>query len=552
MGTHEHPFPTVLEPDRLLVRQWVPDDWLRLRPLVTDPRVLRCMTDPTPWSDDRTRRFVNGGIEHARGRGWVLWPLILKVDSELIGFSGFNAGYPPDVEIGWWLRPEHWGRGLAIEAGRALLDYGFRRFQFPRAISVAHPANAASIGVMRKLGLRFKKNFLHDGIELVCYSITVDSWKEKQMNSTAPAMVAVALTAAPALAGPLDDALAKPAATGVLIAEIVDGGSAAKAGLTVGDIITNFGGTAVTDQKSFRDARTAAARQPEVPVTVVRDGRPIPVTVAGGPLGVKTVPVREGVAAELLPAASGAAIDLSQAKFPIDAWYSVEIDKKKAGYQHVMLTRDGDQITLKTELAFSNKDSDGDVHDQHYVESVELKSLTNPQLISSKHRFVPGNFENTGKVEAVPGGKSNWFSTAAWQEMVGDKPVTKTGRTTVPAPSDLLPDFGLELLAAYLPTAAGSCCHLTVMNAGAGDLTDRAALKAVGQEEIEVGGKKVRAARIDCHTIGDISRTVWVDDKHQVVRARWLLYSTFDLELTMTDRHQATAGVTAAELQPLD
>ena len=165
----------VLETERLLIRQWVPDDWKRLRPLVTDPRVLRYIGDGKPWSDERIRKFVDGGIQQAQLRGWVLWPVIYKQDSELIGFCGFNSTFAPDVEIGWWLLPEYWGRGLATEAARAVLEYGYRQFHFPRVISVAQPANVASIRIMQKLGMRFEKTFVHDGIEVVRYAKAIDS-----------------------------------------------------------------------------------------------------------------------------------------------------------------------------------------------------------------------------------------------------------------------------------------------------------------------------------------------------------------------------------------
>ena len=169
-------FPTiVLETERLLVRQWVHDDWKRLRLLTTDPLVLRYIGDGQPWSDERTRKFVDGGIQQAQSRGWVLWPLIHKQDAELIGFCGFNSTFAPDVEIGWWLLPAYWRRGLATEAARAMLDYGFSKFRFPRVISVAQPANFASIKIMQKLGMRFDKTFVHEGVQLVCYAKTVDA-----------------------------------------------------------------------------------------------------------------------------------------------------------------------------------------------------------------------------------------------------------------------------------------------------------------------------------------------------------------------------------------
>jgi ribosomal-protein-alanine N-acetyltransferase len=161
----------ILETERLFLRDWVPDDWRRFKPLATDARVLRYIGRSEPLSDEQIQAFVNGGIEKARSRGWILWPVIHRDDAELIGFCGFADGFPPDVEIGWRLRTEYWGQGLASEAARAVLEYGWRRFGFGRVISVAQPANLASIRIMEKLGMSFEERFSHNGIEVVRYAI---------------------------------------------------------------------------------------------------------------------------------------------------------------------------------------------------------------------------------------------------------------------------------------------------------------------------------------------------------------------------------------------
>ena len=161
---------TVLTTPRLHLRLWQPHDWLLLRPIVTDPRMLRFIGRGEPWSDERIQKFVTGGIEAATSRGWLLWPVIHTMDKQLIGFCGFNSSYPPDVEIGWWIAPEYQGRGLATEAGRAVMEYGFRRFAFQRVISVAQPGNGASIRVMEKLGMTFERSFEKDGVALAAYA----------------------------------------------------------------------------------------------------------------------------------------------------------------------------------------------------------------------------------------------------------------------------------------------------------------------------------------------------------------------------------------------
>ena len=108
-----------------------------------------------------------GGIEVAKTRGWILWPVIHREDAVLIGFCGFSDEFPPDVEIGWRFLPEYSGRGLATRAATAVMRYGFDTFQFARLVSVRHPANRRSLRVIEKLGMTFEKHFIHKGAEVV-------------------------------------------------------------------------------------------------------------------------------------------------------------------------------------------------------------------------------------------------------------------------------------------------------------------------------------------------------------------------------------------------
>ena len=161
----------ILETERLYLRDWSLDDFDAFRALATDPRVMRYIGPGQPWPDDRILRFITSGIEQSKTRGWILWPLILKQTHQLIGICGFNDGFPPDTEIGWWLSPQYWNQGLATEAARATMQYGFTQWNFPRLISVAQPENLPSIRIMQKLGMTPDRSFTHDGIAVVSYAI---------------------------------------------------------------------------------------------------------------------------------------------------------------------------------------------------------------------------------------------------------------------------------------------------------------------------------------------------------------------------------------------
>lgn len=160
----------VCETPRLLLREWTLDDGEAFRPLGMDPRVLRYIGTGTLWTEQQIRERIARWIELSRERGWILWAVVHRADAALIGFCGFSDGFPPDVEIGWRLRVEYWGQGLATEAATAVLALGFNRWAFPRVISVAHVENQASIRVMQKLGMQQERTFQHNGVDVVCYA----------------------------------------------------------------------------------------------------------------------------------------------------------------------------------------------------------------------------------------------------------------------------------------------------------------------------------------------------------------------------------------------
>ena len=61
---------------------------------------------------------------------------------------------PGEIEIGWRLRREAWGRGFATEAARRLLDYGLEELGLAEIVADIHPGNLASIRVAEKIGMR--------------------------------------------------------------------------------------------------------------------------------------------------------------------------------------------------------------------------------------------------------------------------------------------------------------------------------------------------------------------------------------------------------------
>jgi [ribosomal protein S5]-alanine N-acetyltransferase len=162
----------MLETARLLLLPWQPDDWLLLRPIATDPHVMRYILAGKPWPDQQIREFVERQVTHFVTLRYCLWKLLHKESAEMIGFCGLQPlEGTVETEIGWWLARAWWEQGLATEAARTALQDGFDRVGLERIVAVAMPENRASIHVMEKLGMKYEREAIHRGLNVVQYAV---------------------------------------------------------------------------------------------------------------------------------------------------------------------------------------------------------------------------------------------------------------------------------------------------------------------------------------------------------------------------------------------
>jgi RimJ/RimL family protein N-acetyltransferase len=146
------------ETERLILRTWDDDDEFRFYDLMNTPAVMRWLGGLQPreeWSAGYQRIRA-----YQRDLGFTFWIVERKADREMLGFCGLKRANAPgadviagDVEIGWRLREDAWGRGYAKEAAIASLDLAFDRFGAPHVVAVTAAQNALSQGLMKRLGM---------------------------------------------------------------------------------------------------------------------------------------------------------------------------------------------------------------------------------------------------------------------------------------------------------------------------------------------------------------------------------------------------------------
>ena len=142
---------------RLLLREFVPEDFSAVMRYASDPEVTRHMLWG-PNGEVETRGFLNHAIHcqgEARRTAYEL-AVILKDTNELIGGCGIGIVHADhrEGEIGYCFDKAYWGNGYATEAARALLSYGFETLKLHRIYATCSPANHGSAHVLEKCGMQ--------------------------------------------------------------------------------------------------------------------------------------------------------------------------------------------------------------------------------------------------------------------------------------------------------------------------------------------------------------------------------------------------------------
>jgi len=149
-----------IETERLRLRALREEDAEPLARIFSDPSVVRYSGGRSPSLEE----VREGILQHISGyyeeRGYGLLAVELRHTGEVVGRVGFlttEIDDSADAELHYHLAPAAWGSGLATEAARAVLDWGFGEGRLARVVAAIHPENHGSRRVAEKCGLTFWK-----------------------------------------------------------------------------------------------------------------------------------------------------------------------------------------------------------------------------------------------------------------------------------------------------------------------------------------------------------------------------------------------------------
>lgn len=165
---------TILETERLLLRELTLDDLDALAALYADPDIRRYFPEGVLTRAEALEE-LEWIIDVYYGQfGFGLWATIYKETGAFIGRCGlipWTIEGRDEVEVAYLLDKAYWGQGLGSEAAQAILDYAFDSLALTRVICLPLPENAASRRVAEKIGMVFETEIDLDGEMVTVYAI---------------------------------------------------------------------------------------------------------------------------------------------------------------------------------------------------------------------------------------------------------------------------------------------------------------------------------------------------------------------------------------------
>jgi len=153
----------VLITERLVLRPVTTDDQATLLAHWTLPDVRRFLFDGAALSAAEVAATIQESARDFAAAGYGIW-LILEQDrpglvstamtgTALVGTAGLRPLDDLGLEIFYSLAPGSWGRGYATEAARAVVDHALGPLGLPEVLAEVDEGNAASVAVIKRLGM---------------------------------------------------------------------------------------------------------------------------------------------------------------------------------------------------------------------------------------------------------------------------------------------------------------------------------------------------------------------------------------------------------------
>ncbi len=153
----------ILNSNRLILREFELSDAEEIYKLNSDKEVIRYTGDIAFESVEAASEFLSNYNDYELN-GYGRWAVIEKESKAFRGWCGLKYHSEGFTDIGFRFHRMYWGNGYASESAKSVLDYGFNSLCLTEIIGRASQENIASIKVLEKIGMKFWKKDVCEGI----------------------------------------------------------------------------------------------------------------------------------------------------------------------------------------------------------------------------------------------------------------------------------------------------------------------------------------------------------------------------------------------------
>ncbi len=176
----------MFETKRLVLRKLEDGDLKDIYKMRKDPLVMRYIREPQT-DIDSSLKWIAMMTEQWDDQKLGFCGVVEKSTGNFVGWCGlWRLKETNEIEVGYAIAPDCWGRGYATEAAARCLLYGFNELSLDKIVAVAFPENQASQNVMRKIGMEYMKIGTFYEQELVQFGVTKAEF-EKLNSHESPA-----------------------------------------------------------------------------------------------------------------------------------------------------------------------------------------------------------------------------------------------------------------------------------------------------------------------------------------------------------------------------
>lgn len=169
-----------IETQRLILREYMTDDFDALYEIMSDTETMKHY--PEPFSEERTKDWINWNIDNYKKYGFGLWAVTLKSTGQFIGDCGLtiqNIDGEQLPEIGYHINKKYWRNGYASEAAKAVRNWTFKNTNYNIIYSYMKYTNVGSYKTAIANGMKKVKEYEDPKNKIsYAYAITREEWEK--------------------------------------------------------------------------------------------------------------------------------------------------------------------------------------------------------------------------------------------------------------------------------------------------------------------------------------------------------------------------------------